>query len=105
MTRTTIDKHEPSFNARFFEEIGADGVLSADPLLENLALFAGYRTVEWGLGVAGMKEDDKLDQAELLIEYLSFTLSCMFNTFQLLTHTCATSSRDVGLGSQLPGHR
>ncbi|KAH0697468.1 hypothetical protein KY290_015333 [Solanum tuberosum] len=54
------------------EETGADGVLSADPLLENPALFAGYRTAEWGLGVAGMKEDDKLDQAELLIEYLRF---------------------------------
>ena len=54
------------------EETGTDGVLSADPLLENPALFAGYRTAEWGLGVAGMKEDDKLDQAELLIEYLRF---------------------------------
>ncbi|KAL3378387.1 hypothetical protein AABB24_004350 [Solanum stoloniferum] len=54
------------------EETGADGVLSADPLLENPALFAGYRTAEWGLGVTGMKEDDKLDQAELLIEYLRF---------------------------------
>ncbi|KAK4728101.1 hypothetical protein R3W88_021089 [Solanum pinnatisectum] len=46
--------------------------LLSDPLLENPALFPGYRTVEWGLGVAGMKEDDKLDQAELLIEYLRF---------------------------------
>jgi len=54
------------------EETGDDGVLSTDPLLENPALFAGYRTAEWGLGVAGMKEDDKLDQAELLIEYLRF---------------------------------
>ncbi|KAJ8546187.1 hypothetical protein K7X08_018770 [Anisodus acutangulus] len=54
------------------EATGADGVLSADPLLENPALFAGYRTAEWGLGSAGMKEDDKLDQAELLIEYLRF---------------------------------
>ncbi|KAH0644811.1 hypothetical protein KY284_032695 [Solanum tuberosum] len=42
-----------------------------DPLLENPTLFAGYRTAEWRLCVAGMKEDDKLDQAELLIEYLS----------------------------------
>ncbi|CAN4082956.1 unnamed protein product [Withania somnifera] len=54
------------------EETGANGVLSADPLLENPALFAGYRTAEWGLGSAGMKEDDKLYQAELLIEYLRF---------------------------------
>lgn len=54
------------------KETGADGVLSADPLLENPALFAGYRIAEWGLGSAGMKEDDKVDQAELLIEYLRF---------------------------------
>ncbi|WMV51120.1 hypothetical protein MTR67_044505 [Solanum verrucosum] len=26
------------------------------------------------------------------------------STFQVLTHTCATSSRDVGLGSQHPDH-
>ncbi|WMV41378.1 hypothetical protein MTR67_034763 [Solanum verrucosum] len=29
----------------------------------------------------------------------SFTLSCMLSTFQVLTHTCATSSRDVGSDS------
>ncbi|KAK4713464.1 hypothetical protein R3W88_019371 [Solanum pinnatisectum] len=46
--------------------------LLSDPLLENPALFARYLTVEWGLGVARMKEEDKLDQAELLIEYLRF---------------------------------
>uniref|UniRef100_M0ZTC5 Gag-pol polyprotein n=1 Tax=Solanum tuberosum TaxID=4113 RepID=M0ZTC5_SOLTU len=33
-----------------------------------------------------------------------FILSCMLSTFQVLTHTCATSSRDVGLGSQHPDH-
>uniref|UniRef100_M1DU41 Uncharacterized protein n=1 Tax=Solanum tuberosum TaxID=4113 RepID=M1DU41_SOLTU len=33
-----------------------------------------------------------------------FTLSCMLSTFQVLTHTCATSSRDVGSGSQYPDH-
>ncbi|KAH0715040.1 hypothetical protein KY284_007945 [Solanum tuberosum] len=54
------------------EEIGADGVLSAYPLLDNPTLFAGSRTAEWGLGVARLKEDDNLDQAELLIEYLRF---------------------------------
>uniref|UniRef100_M1DXK3 Gag-pol polyprotein n=1 Tax=Solanum tuberosum TaxID=4113 RepID=M1DXK3_SOLTU len=34
----------------------------------------------------------------------SFTLSCMLSTFQVLTHTCATSSRDVGSSSQHPDH-
>ncbi|KAM3238732.1 hypothetical protein P3L10_013765 [Capsicum annuum] len=52
------------------EKTGADGVLSAESLLENPALFAGYRTAEWGLSTAGIKGDDKLDQAELLIDYL-----------------------------------
>ncbi|KAH0658050.1 hypothetical protein KY289_026798 [Solanum tuberosum] len=32
----------------------------------------------------------------LIICYFSFTLSFMLSTFQVLTHTCATSSRDVG---------
>ena len=31
-----------------------------------------------------------------VICYFSFTLSCMLSTFQVLTHTCATSSHDVG---------
>uniref|UniRef100_M1A7W6 tRNA-dihydrouridine synthase n=1 Tax=Solanum tuberosum TaxID=4113 RepID=M1A7W6_SOLTU len=52
------------------EKTGADGVLSAESLLENPALFAGYRTAEWGLSTAGIKEDGKLDQAELLVDYL-----------------------------------
>ncbi|WMV34819.1 hypothetical protein MTR67_028204 [Solanum verrucosum] len=34
----------------------------------------------------------------------SFTPSCMLSTLQVLTHTCATSSRDVGSGSQHPDH-
>ncbi|XP_059282348.1 uncharacterized protein LOC132036125 isoform X2 [Lycium ferocissimum] len=52
------------------EKTGADGVLSAESLLENPALFAGYRTAEWGSSTAGIKEDGKLDQAELLVDYL-----------------------------------
>lgn len=36
--------------------------------------------------------------------YFSFILSYMLSTFRKLTHTCATSSRDVGLGSQHPNH-
>ncbi|CAN4092823.1 unnamed protein product [Withania somnifera] len=54
------------------EKTGVDGVLSAESLLENPALFAGYRTAEWGLSTAGIKEDGKLDQAELLVDYLNF---------------------------------
>jgi len=52
------------------EKTGADGVLSAESLLENPALFAGYRTAEWGVSTAVIKEDGKLDQAELLVDYL-----------------------------------
>ncbi|XP_057501179.1 uncharacterized protein LOC130785122 [Actinidia eriantha] len=51
-------------------ETGADGVLSAEPLLENPALFAGFRTAEWALGSEESFEDGKLDQADLLVEYL-----------------------------------
>ena len=36
--------------------------------------------------------------------YFSCTLSYMLSTFQVPTHTCATSSRDVGSGSQHPDH-
>lgn len=49
------------------EETGADGVLSAETLLENPALFAGFRTVDW---VSDGNQDGKLDQADLVIEYL-----------------------------------
>lgn len=52
------------------EVTGAEGVLSADALLENPALFAGFRTAEWaGEGEDGTK-DGNLDQAELLVKYL-----------------------------------
>ena len=36
--------------------------------------------------------------------YFIFTLSYMLSTFQVLMHTCATSSHDVGSGSQHPDH-
>ena len=39
-----------------------------------------------------------------VICYFSCILSCMLSTFQVLTHTCATSSRDVGSSSQHPDH-
>ena len=42
--------------------------------------------------------------AYLVMIYFSFTLSYMVSTFQVLTHTCDTYSRDVGLGSQHPDH-
>ncbi|CAK9133737.1 unnamed protein product [Ilex paraguariensis] len=45
------------------EQTSADGILSAESLLENPALFAGFRTAEW--------EDGKLDQADLLVEHLN----------------------------------
>ncbi|KAG8367089.1 hypothetical protein BUALT_Bualt16G0036400 [Buddleja alternifolia] len=49
------------------EETGCDGVLSAESLLENPALFAGYITGEW---VEERCKEGELDQAELLVEYL-----------------------------------
>ncbi|KAK4584725.1 hypothetical protein RGQ29_022430 [Quercus rubra] len=52
------------------EETGAEGVLSAESLLENPALFAGYRTGEWVLGSEGSDKVGKLDQTDLLVEYL-----------------------------------
>ncbi|KAK1284516.1 Pyridoxal biosynthesis protein PDX1 [Acorus calamus] len=52
------------------DHTGADGVLSAETLLENPALFAGFRTAEWREGDGEMSQDCGLDQAELLVEYL-----------------------------------
>ncbi|CAL1380727.1 unnamed protein product [Linum trigynum] len=54
------------------EETGVEGVLSAETLLENPAVFAGYRTPEW---VCAGEEEEKcrdglLDQADLVVEYL-----------------------------------
>ena len=40
----------------------------------------------------------------LVMFYFSCTLSYMLSTFQALTHTCATSSRDVGSSSKQPDH-
>lgn len=52
------------------KETGADGVLSAEGLLYNPALFAGYRTGEWALGSEDGYADGKLDQGQLVVEYL-----------------------------------
>lgn len=52
------------------EETGADGVLSAESLLENPALFAGFCTAEWVSNSSDRNEDGKIDQATLLEEYL-----------------------------------
>ncbi|XP_066371225.1 uncharacterized protein [Miscanthus floridulus] len=51
------------------EHTGADGVLSAETLLENPALFAGFRTKEWKED-GGENGDSGLDQTDLVIEYL-----------------------------------
>lgn len=52
------------------EETGVEGVMSAETLLENPALFAGFRTEEWAVGSEATSVDAKLDQADLLVEYL-----------------------------------
>ncbi|KAB1214757.1 tRNA-dihydrouridine(16/17) synthase [NAD(P)(+)]-like [Morella rubra] len=54
------------------EETGADGVLSAETLLENPALFAGYQTAEWVVGSEGSNREGQLDQTDLVVEYLKF---------------------------------
>ncbi|XP_030538869.1 tRNA-dihydrouridine(16/17) synthase [NAD(P)(+)]-like isoform X2 [Rhodamnia argentea] len=54
------------------KETGADGVLSAESLLENPAVFAGFRTADWIVGSEESHKDGQLDQAELLVEYLKF---------------------------------
>lgn len=52
------------------EETGADGVLSAEALLENPALFAGFRTAAWANVGEEVCIDGELDQTDLLVEYL-----------------------------------
>ncbi|KAM1048178.1 hypothetical protein ACFX13_028028 [Malus domestica] len=52
------------------EATGADGVLSAESLLENPAFFAGFRTAKWAAENEESRKDGKLDQADLLVEYL-----------------------------------
>ncbi|XP_065874818.1 uncharacterized protein [Euphorbia lathyris] len=49
------------------KETGVDGVLSADSLLQNPALFSGFRTAEWAVGNV---REGNLDQVDLLVEYL-----------------------------------
>jgi tRNA-dihydrouridine synthase 1 len=51
------------------EHTGVDGMLSAETLLENPALFAGFRTKEW-IEDGDENGDSGLDQADLVIEYL-----------------------------------
>ncbi|XP_023534658.1 tRNA-dihydrouridine(16/17) synthase [NAD(P)(+)]-like [Cucurbita pepo subsp. pepo] len=52
------------------QETGVEGVLSAETLLENPALFAGFRTAEWIEGYEESTRDGNLDQADLLVDYL-----------------------------------
>ncbi|KAJ7944455.1 tRNA-dihydrouridine synthase [Quillaja saponaria] len=52
------------------EETGADGVLSAETLLENPALFSGFRTSEWVVEGEDSNMQRKLDQADILLDYL-----------------------------------
>ncbi|XP_073038858.1 uncharacterized protein [Primulina eburnea] len=54
------------------EETGVEGVLSAESLLENPALFSGYRTAEWVHENEENTQEGKLDQGDLLVEYLKF---------------------------------
>ncbi|CAH8335628.1 unnamed protein product [Eruca vesicaria subsp. sativa] len=54
-------------------ETGVEGVLSAETLLENPAVFAGFRTAEWAKDSEEEEEgyvDGGLDQGDLVVEYL-----------------------------------
>ncbi|CAN8264143.1 unnamed protein product [Cochlearia groenlandica] len=55
------------------KETGVEGVLSAETLLENPAVFAGFRTAEWAKESEEEGEgyvDGGLDQGDLVVEYL-----------------------------------
>ncbi|KAG2265194.1 hypothetical protein Bca52824_072273 [Brassica carinata] len=54
------------------KETGVEGVLSAETLLENPAVFAGFRTTEWAKGSEEEEGyvDGGLDQGDLVVEYL-----------------------------------
>ncbi|XP_071710583.1 uncharacterized protein [Rutidosis leptorrhynchoides] len=53
------------------EDTGADGVISAESLLENPALFSGFNTVKWVFDSEDGYPSGKLDQADLVVEYLN----------------------------------
>ncbi|VVB18227.1 unnamed protein product [Arabis nemorensis] len=67
-------------NIRYIEDVddciketGVEGVLSAETLLENPAVFAGFRTAEWAKDSEAEEEgfvDGGLDQGDLVVEYL-----------------------------------
>ncbi|KAL8229228.1 hypothetical protein R6Q57_014128 [Mikania cordata] len=49
---------------------GVEGVMSAEALLDNPALFGGFRSGEWVTDGEDGFEDGKLDRGDLVIEYL-----------------------------------
>ncbi|KAK4760874.1 hypothetical protein SAY87_005767 [Trapa incisa] len=52
------------------KETGCDGVLSADSLLDNPALFAGFWNAEWVVESNEGHRDGELDQTDIFIDYL-----------------------------------
>ncbi|KAF2283758.1 hypothetical protein GH714_014910 [Hevea brasiliensis] len=68
------------------EENGVDGCFSAESLVENPALFAGFQTAKWLTGDKESSRDGKLDQADVLVEYLKLCIPCTMENDLLSMH-------------------
>ncbi|KAH0761322.1 hypothetical protein KY290_017395 [Solanum tuberosum] len=90
LSRLTVDQHGPSFDPRSVENYNQERRKRSRTLVQEYNKVPSVPAPKW---------------KDISVEFVtSFALSFMLSTFQVLTHTCATSSRDVGSGSQHPDH-